>query len=372
MGWREKKAKRKEEEKELGGGTMLGKKRRARALAQHRANTSLDAYRDTAKERISYDDINVDPLSMDIANRAAEDPRFKENQLRALGGMQEYVDQRGITEAEEAQLGQMRAQQDARLRGQRESTMQNMAMRGMAGSGQELASNQMAQQAAAQRQAMAQTQIAADAANRRMGALGQLGQMSSAVRGQEYGMAQADRAAKMNLSQFNNQQRMQQQMANQQASIGTQSQNIANRMGAYGNIAQQRQAQVEAMENRRQQNRDRAAGIAGKSIEAVGNAAGSIGGAMSDIRVKENIVDGNSKINELLDNVSPYEYNYKWDDKEEKRVSLMAQDLIKSELGREFVFNTDKGLAVDYGKALGTMMAINSNLHQRLKKLEGK
>ena len=99
--------------------------------------------------------------------------------------------------------------------------------------------------------------------------------------------------------------------------------------------------------------------------------AGSVASSFSDMRVKENITP--AKIEELLDNAKGFEYNYIWDKKEVRRISPMAQDLLKSELGKEFVGVDENGhFIVDYGKALGTMMAINANLHERLKKLEGK
>jgi hypothetical protein len=125
------------------------------------------------------------------------------------------------------------------------------------------------------------------------------------------------------------------------------------------------------MLQRRQQAKDRAAGIGGKLVETSGEVASSIASSYSDIRVKENIKE--IDIKSMLDNLTPYEYNYIGDDVSNRRISPMAQDLLKSDLGSQFVFENDDGvLMVDYGKALGTMMAINANLHKRVSELEGK
>ncbi len=103
---------------------------------------------------------------------------------------------------------------------------------------------------------------------------------------------------------------------------------------------------------------------------------GFIGGlfsAMSDENLKTEITPGEGKLYAFLDKLGTHDYRYK-DEKhgEGRRISPMAQELVKSDLGKQFVFEHKDGKAVDYGKGLGTMLASQAALHKRLKKLEGK
>lgn len=106
--------------------------------------------------------------------------------------------------------------------------------------------------------------------------------------------------------------------------------------------------------------------------------AGMVGGlmggmSMSDERVKQAIKPADDALFAFLDTLDAHEYEYK-DPKHGKgrRISPMAQELEKSELGQQFVFDTEDGKAVDYGKGLGTMLASVAAVHKRLKKIEDK
>lgn len=82
------------------------------------------------------------------------------------------------------------------------------------------------------------------------------------------------------------------------------------------------------------------------------------------------------EIHELLDNLSPYSYEYK-DPKgmgaaEGTRFGIMAQDLEKSDAGRSIVMNTQSGKMVDTKQGLGLALAAMAAIHQRLKKVESK
>ena len=98
----------------------------------------------------------------------------------------------------------------------------------------------------------------------------------------------------------------------------------------------------------------------------------------SDIRVKAEIEDGAPSVRKMLDNLDPYEYDYKDEVKEDpsmegRQLGVMAQDLEESELGNNFVQEDIDGVKrVDYGKMGSTQLAALADLHQRLKKLEGK
>jgi len=110
----------------------------------------------------------------------------------------------------------------------------------------------------------------------------------------------------------------------------------------------------------------------GAIFGSIMSAGGALAG-MSDKNAKKNIKPGDSDAEELLDSVTPYSYDYKdGSNGEGKHLSAMAQDLEKSEVGKSMVVDTPEGKMVDYGKGLGSMLAIQAALDKRLKKLEGK
>ena len=103
-------------------------------------------------------------------------------------------------------------------------------------------------------------------------------------------------------------------------------------------------------------------------------AIGTLGAAaisMSDKRAKKKIKSGDERIKGFLDNLSAYDYEYK-DKKHGKgrQVSVMAQDLEKSDLGKQFVIDTPAGKKVDYGKGLAAILAAQAHLNKRLKQVE--
>lgn len=97
--------------------------------------------------------------------------------------------------------------------------------------------------------------------------------------------------------------------------------------------------------------------------------------AASDERVKTDVKPDESKLRDMLDNLAAYEYRYKDTSREGtspgKHVSVMAQDLEKSELGGKAVFDSEEGhKMVDYGKLAPTMLAGLAMINKRLNKLE--
>lgn len=109
-------------------------------------------------------------------------------------------------------------------------------------------------------------------------------------------------------------------------------------------------------------------------INAITGIAGGVGGgliARSDENSKKNIKPESGEVNELLESIEPYAYEYKnKSDGDGEFLSPMAQDLEKSEIGKSMVIDTPNGKVVDYGKGFGAIMAIQSALNKRLKNLE--
>lgn len=110
-------------------------------------------------------------------------------------------------------------------------------------------------------------------------------------------------------------------------------------------------------------------GSPGKGASSFAGAAGAKGSEatmMSDSALKENIRYADSDIEQLLSNLTPYTYNYKdTNHGAGDFISVMAQDLENTHLGRGLVKNTPEGKMVDYGKALGLILAIQTYLFKR-------
>lgn len=111
-------------------------------------------------------------------------------------------------------------------------------------------------------------------------------------------------------------------------------------------------------------------------VSAGGQAAGYAMHSFSDENLKTDIKDGSKAIRSFLDHISAHEYRYKDDAQgmpvagKGRYVSPMAQELEKTELGKDMVMDTPEGKVVDYGKGFGAMLAANADLHDRLKRLE--
>ena len=111
----------------------------------------------------------------------------------------------------------------------------------------------------------------------------------------------------------------------------------------------------------------------GRQTQAVGSLlqGGGSAAAASDINLKMDIRSGDHSIEEFLNEISAFEYKYKKGDGKDK-LGVMAQDLEKSKLGKQMVFETDEGKMVDYGQGFSAMMAAIAYLNDKVKKVEGK
>ena len=94
----------------------------------------------------------------------------------------------------------------------------------------------------------------------------------------------------------------------------------------------------------------------------------------SDKNSKENIKGGDVELSSFLDSLGIYSYEYKdKKDGEGRRISPMAQEIIKSPLGAVAVSKDERGLMrVDYAKLMGTMLSGIAMHHQELKELNEK
>lgn len=117
--------------------------------------------------------------------------------------------------------------------------------------------------------------------------------------------------------------------------------------------------------------------------EQIGGIVGTVGGIapelmpVSDSRAKESVSDDRDAVDELLDELAPYGYDYRDPSqpgaREGRQHGVMAQDLEKSEIGRTLVRMGDDGYRrVDYSPAtLGpVVLSAMARLNERLTRLE--
>ena len=96
--------------------------------------------------------------------------------------------------------------------------------------------------------------------------------------------------------------------------------------------------------------------------------------AMSDKKAKKNVrsakdkdLMGPKEIDGFLNDLYAYQYNYKdAGHGTGKQVGVMAQDLEKTQLGKQMVENTPQGKQINAAKGLGLAMASQARINQRL------
>ena len=97
----------------------------------------------------------------------------------------------------------------------------------------------------------------------------------------------------------------------------------------------------------------------------------------SDIQMKENISSGDREIEQFLDAINAYQYEYK-DPKATGRdsgllIGIMAQDAERGgPMGNAMVSEGPRGKQLDMNQGLAAVIAAQANLHKRTKQLEGR
>ena len=97
----------------------------------------------------------------------------------------------------------------------------------------------------------------------------------------------------------------------------------------------------------------------------------------SDIQMKENISSGDREIEQFLDAINAYQYEYK-DPKATGRdsgllIGIMAQDAERGgPMGNAMVSEGPRGKQLDMNQGLAAVLAAQANLHKRTKQLEGR
>ena len=315
------------------------------------------------------------------------DPRLEQDTMTALQGLRDRSKQ-GLTAEDKFATEELLNQVNANEMAQRKSLEQEAARQGITDSGIAAAAQISARQNQANNARQQAMQMAAQGAQQRMAATQGLGSLSGQVQGQQFNqkaqvasakdsIAQANAANRQSVNQFN--------LANRQ-NIENQRTSIANQQQAYdAGLEQQRfQNQLSKAGAQNQVGQNLAGMFMGQAQAKAASDAATTGAlisggaaiAASDKNVKINVKEGSSPIRQLMDKLSPYEYDYKPEVVENandlgKQLGVMAQDLEKSPLGAEFVQEDMNGVKrVDYGKMGSTQMAAIADVHQRVNKLE--
>lgn len=350
---------------------------------------------DIEKQRIALEMPELVGLleAEEISNsEIVEDQRLRQDQMRALDALRQRSEE-GMTAEDKLQQEQLLSEVGAQERSQRAAIEQEMARKGMGTSGANLMAKLQSSQNLSNQGRQKAMQNAAQSQANRMAATQNLATAAGNVRGQDFRIAESEKSAQNVIDRANAANRLdvakmnlglRQDIANQRA-------NLANQQQMYnkGLYQQQYQNQLAKINPQMAMNTNQA-NMAMQQAQNAANQNASVmsglfsmggkalGGWLSDKDAKEDIKEGSSEINELLDKLKPYSYNYKDEYKEDegdegRQLGVMAQDLEKSDLGQEFVEEDEEDLKrVDYGKMASTQLAALADLHARLKKLEGK
>lgn len=329
-------------------------------------------------------------------------PDIIKDQMAGIQTKKDRIAQGGLTIEDRSRLNEVLKETDRQNRAQQETIGARLRERGAAGGAAEAMARLQAQGQAAESSSDNAFKTAALAATSKLQEEDKLQQMLDKMAAQDIGVkgtraqAEAERQ-KMNTGLLNQQaltntqlknladmQNLQNQqrvadanvgIANQRTVFNKESiqQDLGNRMnkgqlmaGAAGTYSKELMDQAARRDAEKKAKWD---GIGGM----VDTGAGAIASIFSDENLKTEINEADNDIDEMLDKLSPYEYEYK-DEKhgKGKHTGIMAQDLEKSKAGKELVNDTPEGKTVDVKKALGAIMASQARIAERLKDLEKK
>lgn len=150
---------------------------------------------DLSPEQLSY-------LQQSGMDKISTDPRYKDAELAALQSMEERS-KNGLTAADEADMYKLQRNVSTQNRGRMGAIQNNMAVRGMSGSGMDALMQMQANQDATDREALAAMEKAGQIQSNKMQASQQLGQMGSQLRGQDFNEQSQKARAADEIARFN-------------------------------------------------------------------------------------------------------------------------------------------------------------------------
>lgn len=135
------------------------------------------------------------------------DPRLAQQQMASLAALQELASNGGLNAQDKANLARLQTEVNTQDRGRRDAIRQNMASRGMGGSGMDLLAQLQSAQAASDQQSQRSMDVAGMAEQRALDAMMQSGQLAGNIRSQGFGEQSQLAQARDAINQFNAQNR---------------------------------------------------------------------------------------------------------------------------------------------------------------------
>lgn len=161
-------------------------------------------------------------------SKIQEDPKLRDAQMKSLQMLQQRGEG-GLTAADRAAFNETRRNVARESEGKRQQILQNMAARGMGGSGAELAAQLSSAQAGDERLSSEGDRLAAIASQNALQSTAQAGSLGGQIRGQDFDVSSKKAQAADELNRFNTQN----QIARQQRNVASQNQ------GQLTNLAEQ-------------------------------------------------------------------------------------------------------------------------------------
>lgn len=198
------------------------------------------------------------------------DPALRDAQMGALGKLKGIEDAGGLMIEDRAVLNKLQSQTARQAAARQSGIREDMAERGIGGSGAELAMQQGNAQDEASRASQAGLDIAAQAQKRYFDSILQRGRMAGDIRGQDYGEARDRAAARDEINRYNADSMWRGQQANNQV----RQQNYDNRWSQADQRAKNLYGQADYYRGEAARKSGQASGFgkaAGKAVNAFGD-----------------------------------------------------------------------------------------------------
>ena len=317
----------------------------------------------------------------------------------ALSQEQGIATQGGMTAIDKAQLNDIQQQVANQNAAQSKAIQDQAQQQGLANGGTALAARQIAAQGTANSAANAGATVASNAQARALQALQGVGTLGTQLNAQDFAQQAQKAAAQDQINNFNataKNQALQTNTANQQAANANNFSTANNIAGTNTGITNQNlmmplQTAQQQFTNNLGQNTATSSAMLGAAKQQADNAksqASSTSGLLStaadlapaalsffsDEKMKEGVKDGSDDVEQMMEHLTGKKFKYKKgtaaDDGGQQHVGVMAQEVKQAGLP---TMQTPAGMKVqDNDTMKGAMLAALGNLHQRVKKMEGK
>lgn len=379
---------------------IFGKSKKANTSSQEAAQADaiqayLDALQDYQNNGLSlYENAgeltpemlaNPELLGQSALYDIVTNPEYQDYTLDALAAL-EGIANDGFSAADLAEQAKSDSDINRQQAGAIGAARQNMAQRGMSGSGMDLLTQLQIAQSSADQRALSALERQGQAQTNRQNASLNLGNLANNLQSTQFSQEASKAAAQDAINKFNNQNKSDtakynNQLANNAAQLNLQNkQNVANSntearnthssnaLNSAGTAAGLRYNQASDSANRAIASAENSNNNRNNTINTlIGGGATIAGALLSDERAKENVFDqGGDDIESFLDSIAPREFQYKGEGKQ--RHGVLAQDLEGSRIGQDMVKEDPaSGLkTIDVGDAIGALLQSVSHLHKKV------